>query len=81
MMKEVLLGVFFVIVVIMLFLCSVCFMFIIIVFIFLLFCFMLFLLFKLGVMFNILMFGGVVVVIGRLVDDSIVVIENIFWKM
>ena len=40
-----------------------------------------FLLSKSGVTLNILTLGGVAVAIGRLVDDSIVVIENIFRKM
>ena len=34
-----------------------------------------------GVTLNILTLGGVAVAIGRLVDDSIVVIENIYRKM
>ncbi|MDQ7862916.1 efflux RND transporter permease subunit [Peribacillus frigoritolerans] len=43
--------------------------------------FTLFLLSLSGVTLNILTLGGVAVAIGRLVDDSIVVIENIFRKM
>ncbi|MCM3771748.1 efflux RND transporter permease subunit [Priestia aryabhattai] len=81
MMKEVLLGAFFATVVIMLFLRSVRSTFITIVSIPLSLCFTLFLLSKSGVTLNILTLGGVAVAIGRLVDDSIVVIENIFRKM
>ena len=44
-------------------------------------CFTLFLLSWSGVTLNILTLGGVAVAVGRLVDDSIVVIENIFRKM
>ncbi|HJV31875.1 MAG TPA: efflux RND transporter permease subunit, partial [Bacillales bacterium] len=40
----------------------------------------LFLLWKSGITLNILTLGGVAVAVGRLVDDSIVVIENIFRK-
>ena len=43
--------------------------------------FTMFLLSLSGVTLNILTLGGVAVAIGRLVDDSIVVIENIFRKM
>ena len=81
MMKEVLLGALFATVVIMLFLRSVRSTFITIVSIPLSLCFTLFLLSKSGVTLNILTLGGVAVAIGRLVDDSIVVIENIFRKM
>jgi HAE1 family hydrophobic/amphiphilic exporter-1 len=41
----------------------------------------LFLLSRSGITLNILTLGGVAVAVGRLVDDSIVVIENIFRKM
>ena len=44
-------------------------------------CLTLFLLSVSGVTLNILTLGGVAVAVGRLVDDSIVVIENIFRKM
>ena len=81
MMKEVLLGALVATIVIMLFLRSVRSTFITIVSIPLSLCFTLFLLSKSGVTLNILTLGGVAVAIGRLVDDSIVVIENIFRKM
>ncbi|GAA3324411.1 hypothetical protein GCM10020331_052170 [Ectobacillus funiculus] len=41
-------------------------------------CLTLFLLAKSGITLNILTLGGIAVAVGRLVDDSIVVIENIF---
>ncbi|EDL62537.1 efflux RND transporter permease subunit, partial [Bacillus sp. SG-1] len=44
-------------------------------------CLTLFLLSISGVTLNVLTLGGVAVAVGRLVDDSIVVIENIFRKM
>ncbi|MFX3623654.1 MAG: efflux RND transporter permease subunit [Ectobacillus sp.] len=81
MMKEVLLGALFATIVIMLFLRNLRSTFITIVSIPLSLCFTLFLLAQSGVTLNILTLGGVAVAVGRLVDDSIVVIENIFRKM
>ena len=81
MMKEVLLGALFATIVIMLFLRNIRSTFITIVSIPLSLCFTLFLLSWSGVTLNILTLGGVAVAVGRLVDDSIVVIENIFRKM
>lgn len=81
MMKEVLLGALFATIVIMLFLRNIRSTFITIVSIPLSLCFTLFLLDRSGVTLNILTLGGVAVAVGRLVDDSIVVIENIFRKM
>jgi multidrug efflux pump subunit AcrB len=81
MMKEVLLGALFATIVIMLFLRNIRSTFITIVSIPLSLAFTLFLLARSGVTLNILTLGGVAVAVGRLVDDSIVVIENIFRKM
>lgn len=81
MIKEVLLGALFAAIVIMLFLRNIRSTFITIVSIPLSLCFTLFLLSWSGVTLNILTLGGVAVAVGRLVDDSIVVIENIFRKM
>lgn len=81
MIKEVLLGALFATIVIMLFLRNVRATFITIVSIPLSLAFTLFLLNRSGVTLNILTLGGVAVAVGRLVDDSIVVIENIFRKM
>ncbi|MFJ7753647.1 efflux RND transporter permease subunit [Peribacillus muralis] len=81
MVKEVLLGALFATIVIMIFLRNVRSTFITIVSIPLSLGFTLFLLSLSGVTLNILTLGGVAVAIGRLVDDSIVVIENIFRKM
>ncbi|TQR05804.1 efflux RND transporter permease subunit [Psychrobacillus soli] len=81
MIKEVLLGALFATIVIMLFLRNIRTTFITIVSIPLSLCFTLFLLSLSGVTLNILTLGGVAVAVGRLVDDSIVVIENIFRKM
>ncbi|MGG3556875.1 efflux RND transporter permease subunit [Peribacillus frigoritolerans] len=81
MVKEVLLGALFATIVIMVFLRNVRSTFITIVSIPLSLGFTLFLLSLSGVTLNILTLGGVAVAIGRLVDDSIVVIENIFRKM
>ncbi|SES17352.1 efflux RND transporter permease subunit [Psychrobacillus sp. OK032] len=81
MIKEVLLGALFATIVIMLFLRNIRTTFITIVSIPLSLCFTLFLLSMSGVTLNILTLGGVAVAVGRLVDDSIVVIENIFRKM
>jgi multidrug efflux pump subunit AcrB len=81
MIKEVLLGALFATIVIMLFLRNIRSTFITIVSIPLSLCLTLFLLSRSGVTLNILTLGGVAVAVGRLVDDSIVVIENIFRKM
>ncbi|MFE8700301.1 efflux RND transporter permease subunit [Cytobacillus sp. FJAT-54145] len=81
MVKEVLLGALFATIVIMVFLRNIRSTFITIVSIPLSLCFTLFLLSKSGITLNILTLGGVAVAVGRLVDDSIVVIENIFRKM
>ena len=81
MIKEVLLGAFFATIVIMVFLRNLRSTFITIVSIPLSLCLTLFLLSWSGVTLNILTLGGVAVAVGRLVDDSIVVIENIFRKM
>lgn len=81
MVKEVLLGALFATIVIMVFLRNIRSTFITIVSIPLSLCFTLFLLSRSGVTLNILTLGGVAVAVGRLVDDSIVVIENIFRKM
>lgn len=80
MIKEVLLGALFATIVIMLFLRNIRTTFITIVSIPLSLCLTLFLLSISGVTLNILTLGGVAVAVGRLVDDSIVVIENIFRK-
>ncbi|WP_342543140.1 efflux RND transporter permease subunit [Paenisporosarcina sp. FSL H8-0542] len=81
MIKEVLLGALFATIVIMVFLRNIRSTFITIISIPLSLCFTLFLLSWSGVTLNILTLGGVAVAVGRLVDDSIVVIENIFRKM
>lgn len=81
MVKEVLLGALFATIVIMIFLRNLRSTFITIVSIPLSLGFTMFLLSMSGVTLNILTLGGVAVAIGRLVDDSIVVIENIFRKM
>ena len=81
MVKEVLLGALFATVVIMVFLRNLRSTFITIVSIPLSLAFTMFLLNLSGVTLNILTLGGVAVAIGRLVDDSIVVIENIYRKM
>jgi multidrug efflux pump subunit AcrB len=81
MMKEVLLGAFFATIIIMLFLRNIRSTFITIISIPLSLALTLFLLSRSGVTLNILTLGGVAVAVGRLVDDSIVVIENIFRKM
>lgn len=81
MIKEVLIGALFATIVIMLFLRNIRTTLITIVSIPLSLCFTLFLLSRSGVTLNILTLGGVAVAVGRLVDDSIVVIENIFRKM
>lgn len=81
MIKEVLLGALFATIVIMVFLRNIRSTLITIVSIPLSLCFTLFLLSWSGITLNILTLGGVAVAVGRLVDDSIVVIENIFRKM
>jgi HAE1 family hydrophobic/amphiphilic exporter-1 len=80
-MKEVLLGALFATIVIMIFLRNIRSTLITIVSIPLSLCLTLFLLSESGITLNILTLGGVAVAVGRLVDDSIVVIENIFRKM
>jgi multidrug efflux pump subunit AcrB len=80
MIKEVLLGALFATIVIMLFLRNLKSTFITIVSIPLSLGLTLFLLAQSGITLNILTLGGVAVAVGRLVDDSIVVIENIFRK-
>ncbi|MEK4231341.1 efflux RND transporter permease subunit [Solibacillus sp. FSL H8-0538] len=81
MLKEVLLGALFATIVIVLFLRNLRSTFITIVSIPLSLAFTLFLLWMSDITLNILTLGGVAVAVGRLVDDSIVVIENIFRKM
>jgi len=80
MIKEVLLGALFATIVIMLFLRNIRSTLITIVSIPLSLCLTLFLLSQSGITLNVLTLGGVAVAVGRLVDDSIVVIENIFRK-
>lgn len=81
MVKEVLLGALFATIVIMVFLRNLKSTFITIISIPLSLGLTMFLLSLSGVTLNILTLGGVAVAIGRLVDDSIVVIENIFRKL
>ena len=81
MMKEVLLGALFATIVIMIFLRNLRSTLITIVSIPLSLGFTLFLLAQSGVTLNVLTLGGVAVAVGRLVDDSIVVIENIFRRV
>ncbi|MFB6468891.1 efflux RND transporter permease subunit [Cytobacillus sp. Hz8] len=80
MMREVLMGALFATIVIVLFLRNIRSTVITIVSIPLSLGITLFLLWKSGITLNILTLGGVAVAVGRLVDDSIVVIENIFRK-
>jgi multidrug efflux pump subunit AcrB len=80
MMREVLLGALFATIVILLFLRNLRSTLITIVSIPLSLGLTLFLLSRSGVTLNILTLGGVAVAVGRLVDDSIVVIENIFRR-
>ncbi|MDP4085820.1 MAG: efflux RND transporter permease subunit [Bacillota bacterium] len=80
MMREVLMGALFATIVIVLFLRNVRSTVITIISIPLSLGITLFLLWKSGITLNILTLGGVAVAVGRLVDDSIVVIENIFRK-
>lgn len=81
MIKEVLLGALFATIVIMVFLRNIRSTLITIVSIPLSLCLTLFLLSQSGITLNVLTLGGVAVAVGRLVDDSIVVIENIFRRM
>lgn len=81
MMTEVLIGALLATIVIMLFLRNIRSTLITIVSIPMSLCFTLFLLSRSGITLNILTLGGVAVAVGRLVDDSIVVIENIYRKM
>ena len=81
MIKEVLLGALFATIVIMIFLKSIKSTFITIVSIPLSLCITVILLSKSGITLNTLTLGGVAVAVGRLVDDSIVVIENIYRRM
>jgi multidrug efflux pump subunit AcrB len=80
MMREVLLGALFATIVILLFLRNLRSTLITVVSIPLSLGLTLFLLSRSGVTLNILTLGGVAVAVGRLVDDSIVVIENIFRR-
>jgi HAE1 family hydrophobic/amphiphilic exporter-1 len=79
-MREVWLGALFATIVILLFLRNLRSTLITIVSIPLSLGLTLFLLSKSGVTLNVLTLGGVAVAVGRLVDDSIVVIENIFRR-
>ncbi|MGC1138662.1 efflux RND transporter permease subunit [Bacillus sp. B38] len=81
MIKEVLLGALFATIVIMIFLKNVRSTFITIVSIPISLCITVILLSKSGISLNTLTLGGVAVAVGRLVDDSIVVIENIYKRM
>lgn len=81
MVKEVLLGVLFATIVIMIFLRNIQSTLITIVSIPLSLCITVFLLSISGITLNILTLGGIAVAVGRLVDDSIVVIENIYRRM
>ncbi|WP_409344137.1 efflux RND transporter permease subunit [Paenibacillus sp. MBLB4367] len=80
MMKEVGMGALFATIVILLFLRSIRTTLITIVSIPLSLGMTLFMLHQTGITLNILTLGGVAVAVGRLVDDSIVVIENIFRR-
>ncbi|WP_123039910.1 efflux RND transporter permease subunit [Cohnella candidum] len=81
MMREVLMGALFATVVILLFMRNVRATLVTIVSIPLSLALTLYLLDLSGVTLNILTLGGVAVAVGRLVDDSIVVIENIFRRL
>jgi len=81
MMKEVLLGALFATVVILVFMRNVRATLVTIVSIPLSLAMTLYLLDLSGITLNILTLGGVAVAVGRLVDDSIVVIENIFRRL
>lgn len=80
MTKEVLMGALFATIVILLFLRSIRITFITVVSIPLSLCITVFLLAQSGITLNILTLGGIAVAVGRLVDDSIVVIENIYRR-
>ncbi|MFC4768157.1 efflux RND transporter permease subunit [Effusibacillus consociatus] len=80
MMQEVLMGAFFATIVILLFLRNLRMTFITIVSIPLSLGLTLFLLSLSGITLNLLTLGAVAAAVGRLVDDSIVVIENIYRK-
>jgi multidrug efflux pump subunit AcrB len=80
MMREVLMGALFATIVILLFLRSIRMTLITVVSIPLSLGLTLFLLSESGITLNILTLGAVAVAVGRLVDDSIVVIENIYRK-
>lgn len=81
MMREVLMGALFATVVILLFMRNVRATLVTIVSIPLSLALTLYLLDLSGITLNILTLGGVAVAVGRLVDDSIVVIENIFRRL
>ncbi|WP_127579351.1 efflux RND transporter permease subunit [Paenibacillus koleovorans] len=81
MMREVLLGALFATAVILLFLRNLRTTFITIVSIPLSLAITLYLLDLSGVSLNVITLGGVAVAVGRLVDDSIVVIENIYRRL
>ncbi|ANE45701.1 multidrug transporter AcrB [Paenibacillus swuensis] len=81
MMREVLLGALFATIVILLFLRNIKATLITIVSIPLSLAVTLYLLKMSGITLNIITLGGVAVAVGRLVDDSIVVIENIYRRM
>jgi multidrug efflux pump subunit AcrB len=81
MMREVLLGALFATVVILLFMRNIRATLVTIVSIPLSLALTLYLLDMSGITLNILTLGGVAVAVGRLVDDSIVVIENIFRRL
>ncbi|MGE8205950.1 efflux RND transporter permease subunit [Heyndrickxia sp. NPDC080065] len=80
MLREVLLGALFATIVIVLFLRNIRSTLITVVSIPLSLGLTLILLWQSGITLNILTLGGVAVAVGRLVDDSIVVVENIFRK-
>jgi hydrophobic/amphiphilic exporter-1 (mainly G- bacteria), HAE1 family len=81
MAKEVALGALFASIVILLFLRHFKSTVIAVVSIPLSICLTLFLLHQTGITLNVLTLGGLAVAVGRLVDDSIVVIENIFRRL
>src|SRR5690606_31073903 len=81
MMREVLLGALFATVVILLFMRNIRATIVTVVSIPLSLAMTLYLLTLSGITLNILTLGGVAVAVGRLVDDSIVVIENIFRRL
>ncbi|MDB4868029.1 MAG: efflux transporter permease subunit [Cohnella sp.] len=81
MMREVLMGALFAAIVILLFMRNIRATLVTVVSIPLSLALTLYLLDMSGVTLNILTLGGVAVAVGRLVDDSIVVIENIFRRL